>query len=59
MGGVARLIKDYPVNRVLFGSHLPLYALESAVLKMKESDLDDSQRRAIESENARSLLANS
>jgi uncharacterized protein len=57
VGGVAKLINDYPANRVLFGSHLPLYALESAVLKMKEAELSESQRRAIESENARSLLA--
>ena len=57
VGGVAGLIKTFPLNRVLFGSHLPLYSLESAVLKMKESELDEQQRKAIESENARSLLA--
>jgi predicted TIM-barrel fold metal-dependent hydrolase len=56
VGGVAELLKVVPPERVLFGSHLPLYALESAVLKLREAGLDDTRRRAIEQENAHALL---
>jgi uncharacterized protein len=57
VGGVSGLVAAVSPERVLFGSHLPLFPLESAVLKMREADLDPPQRRAIESENARRLLA--
>jgi uncharacterized protein len=56
VGGVAKLIQTVPPSRVLFGSHLPLFSLESAVFKMKEAGLDDDQRRAIEYKNAQQLL---
>ena len=56
VGGVAELLKIVPPARVLFGSHLPLFALESAVLKMREAGLDDPRRQAIEHENAQRLL---
>lgn len=56
VGGVAELLKTVPLGRVLFGSHLPLFSLESAILKMRESVLDERQRRAIEGENAQRLL---
>lgn len=55
VGGVATLLRSVPLSRVLFGSHLPLFSLESAVLKMQEAGLDERQRRAIEQENAQSL----
>jgi uncharacterized protein len=57
VGGVAALLRDVPPSRVLFGSHLPLFSLESAVLKMRESELSDSHRRAVEHGNAAGLLA--
>jgi predicted TIM-barrel fold metal-dependent hydrolase len=57
VGGVAALAKSVGLTQVLFGSHLPLFCLESAVLKMQEAGLDDRQRQAIESGNARRLLA--
>ena len=56
MGGVAGLLRTVPPSRVLFGSHLPLFPLESAVLKMREAGLDDRTRQAIEHENAQSLV---
>jgi predicted TIM-barrel fold metal-dependent hydrolase len=56
VGGVAELLRDVPPSRVLFGSHLPLFPLESAVLKMQEAGLDDRQRQAVEHENAERLL---
>lgn len=57
IGGVAELAKAVSPERVLFGSHLPLFALESALLKMQEAALDDAPRRAIEAGNAQQLLA--
>ncbi len=39
------------------GSHLPLFAMESAVLKLKESALPDEQESAIRHGNAQRLLA--
>lgn len=57
VGGVAELLKVVPPTRVLFGSHLPLYALESAVLKLQESELPGQLRSRIERENAEQLLA--
>jgi len=56
VGAIARLVKTLPVERVLFGSHLPLFYFESAALKMKESELTEAQRAAILRENARRLL---
>jgi predicted TIM-barrel fold metal-dependent hydrolase len=56
IGGVATLLRTVPPSRVLFGSHLPLFSMESAVLKMQEAGLDDPTRQAIEHGNARGLL---
>jgi len=56
MGGVSGLLRTVPLRQVLFGSHLPLFPLESAVGKIREAGLEPGQRRAIEYENAHSLL---
>ncbi len=57
VGGVAGLLEKTPLNRVLFGSHAPLFYFESALLKLKESPLTEDQPRAIRCDNARRLLA--
>jgi predicted TIM-barrel fold metal-dependent hydrolase len=57
VGGVAELLKIVPPQRVLFGSHLPLYNLQSAILKIREAGLEEGTRNAVERENARRLLA--
>jgi uncharacterized protein len=57
VGGVAELLKTVPPARVLFGSHLPLFTLESAVLKLRESGLDDVRLQALRQENAGRLVA--
>jgi uncharacterized protein len=57
VGGVAKLIQTVPMSRVLFGSHVPLFSLESAVFKMREAGLEDAQQQAIEDGNARQLLS--
>ncbi len=58
VGGVAGLLAQVPLNRVLFGSYAPLFYFESALLKLQESPLSDEQLGAIRCENARRLLAN-
>jgi predicted TIM-barrel fold metal-dependent hydrolase len=55
VGGVANVLAQVPANRVLFGSHAPLFYIESALLKLKESPLSEEQLRAIRSQNARAL----
>ena len=57
VGGVARILDTIPPDRLLFGSHLPLYNLESAVLKLRESALGEKQLKAISNENAKRLRA--
>lgn len=57
VGGVGGLIEQIPAERVLFGSHAPLFHFEAAELKLKESLLTAEQRRAICRDNARGLLA--
>ena len=52
VGGVANLAEQISAERVLFGSHAPLFYFESAQLKMKESVLDEQTARAISRENA-------
>ena len=56
IGGVGKLIRDVPYQQVLFGSHFPFFYLESSLLKMKESDLGQTIRTAIATENAAKLL---
>ena len=56
IGGIANLLQHVPLDRVLFGSHLPFFAWESAALKLQESELADVQRTAIERGNAQSLV---
>lgn len=56
VGGIAALIEMVSAKRVLFGSHLPLFPLESSLLKLRESDLTTAQIEAVKQENARRLL---
>lgn len=56
VGGIAGLLAKTPLNRVLFGSHTPMFYFESALLKLQESPLSDEQLRAIRCDNARRLL---
>ncbi len=57
VGGVANLLAQVPLNRVLFGSYTPVFYFESALLKLQESPLSDEQLGAIRRANARRLLA--
>lgn len=58
VGGVANLLGQVPASRVLFGSHAPPFYFESALLKLKESALNDDQLRAMSRGNARALATN-
>lgn len=55
--GVAGLLDQVPHDRVLFGSHAPLFYFEAALLKLKESALSEPQLRAVRHQNARRLVA--
>lgn len=56
---IGDLCRDNPAagNQILFGSHAPLFPVESPLMKLKESDLTPGQLQAIASGNARRLLA--
>jgi uncharacterized protein len=55
-GGVAALLKQVPLDRVLFGSHAPFFYPESAHVKLLESDLSLEQRAAVTEHNAVRVL---
>jgi predicted TIM-barrel fold metal-dependent hydrolase len=55
--GVARLAEKIGPERVLFGSHSPLFIGESARLKVTEAGLDPGRERLILGDNAHSLLS--
>lgn len=55
-GGAEQAAGRLRADRISFGSHLPLFCLESALLKMEESELAAEVRRAIFEENARLFL---
>ncbi|MGI6415389.1 MAG: amidohydrolase family protein [Thermoguttaceae bacterium] len=57
VGGIGSLLDRFPLDRLLFGSHLPYFLLESAILKLQESDLSAGQVKAITRENAARILA--
>jgi hypothetical protein len=57
VGGLDGLLKRVSADRILFGSHAPLFYFEAAELKLKESLLNPEQRRAISCGNAQRLFA--
>jgi predicted TIM-barrel fold metal-dependent hydrolase len=57
VGGVGRLARNISVERVLFGSHYPLFYFESALLKVREAGFTDAESQALLGGNARRLLA--
>ena len=56
VGGVAVLASDVSPQRVVFGSHFPLFNFQSAALKIKEAGLSAADEKAILEDNARRLL---
>jgi predicted TIM-barrel fold metal-dependent hydrolase len=55
-GGILRLREQVSQERVLFGSHFPLFYFESALLKIQEAGLTGAEQAAIYDGNARRLL---
>ena len=53
LAGLERLVGDVGADRVLFGSHAPIYYADAAHLKLKESVLTSEQLDAIRDGNAR------
>jgi len=53
---IPSLLEHVPAERILFGSHSPFLCAESALLKLNNPALDDSQRNLIASGNAQELL---
>lgn len=56
VGGIAGLLGQVPCERILFGSHTPVFYFEAAGLKLKESPLTPEQDRLIGFLNAQALL---
>jgi predicted TIM-barrel fold metal-dependent hydrolase len=56
LAALETLVKDIPVERILFGSHAPSFYFESAALKLQESSLPSAHDRAITHETARRLI---
>jgi uncharacterized protein len=57
VGGVGKLLEQVPADRVLFGSHAPLFYFEAAELKLRESALTPGQLQALRCGNAHRLLS--
>ena len=53
---VDSLLKEFPRERVLFGSHTPFLQTRSAVMKLRAPYVPEATQQAIASENAVSLL---
>jgi predicted TIM-barrel fold metal-dependent hydrolase len=56
--GLERLVAQVGHDRLLFGSHTPLFYAQAAHLKLKESNLTPEQAEAIRQGNARRLGGN-
>ncbi len=53
--GVAQLASDVSLERVVFGSHFPLFYFQSAALKVREATLSAADEKAVLEDNARRL----
>ena len=57
VNGVANLLRQLPLDRILFGSDAPFLYFESAWLKLKESELSAASLRAICAGNSHRLVS--
>jgi hypothetical protein len=56
VGGVAQLAAEISPEKVVFGSHFPLFYFQSAVLKVREAGFSAANAKTITEDNARRLL---
>ncbi len=56
IGGLDRLVRHLPAERILFGTHAPLLYPHSAALKLRESDLPAETLERIGFRNAAALV---
>jgi predicted TIM-barrel fold metal-dependent hydrolase len=56
VAGIEHALKDIPLERILFGSHVPSFYFEAATLKLQESPLPAGHINAISHENARRII---
>ncbi len=56
VAGIAKLAEQVSVDRIVFGSHSPLFYFESAELKLVESGLPESVLKQIRRDNAARVL---
>jgi len=56
VGGIGVLASEVSAQRVVFGSHFPLFPFQSAALKIKEAGFRAADEKAILEDNARRLL---
>ena len=56
VGVVGQLVERVGADRVLFGTHFPLFHAESSLLKLKESALPADVERAVRAGNANGLM---
>lgn len=54
---VEEIARDMPIDRILFGSHAPLFYFDSALLKMRESELTQAATARIMRSNAQEALS--
>jgi len=55
--GLEGLLVELPADRICFGSHAPIFYFEAARLKLRESELDEKQMKAITHENAARFIS--
>ncbi|MCH7725562.1 MAG: amidohydrolase family protein [Planctomycetes bacterium] len=56
VGGLEKLSKHVPIDRILFGSYSPFFYFESAELKLRESRLGGLANQSLTTKNAEKLL---
>lgn len=56
VGGVENLLKQWPQNRLVFGTHAPFFYAESSILKLQESMLTSEQLSQVRYAAAESWL---
>jgi predicted TIM-barrel fold metal-dependent hydrolase len=57
VGGVGTLAAEISPQRVVFGSHFPLFYFQSAALKVREAGFTAADTKLISEDNARQLIA--